>query len=156
MEAPVIAAVITATTNILNTLITIFVKKNLDNKPLVSVPQRRRESVKGDWIGTVTPDPSLNQSPFDISIEFNTVSIQLEGKISYVSTTDHRVNLQFKGSFYDRDYLRLEYKNADQAAIQFGVLILKLSADATQIHGNYVGYGVEKQDIVLGQVVLHR
>lgn len=66
------------------------------------------------------------------------------------------VKLQFRlrGGFLHDRFLRLEYENRDNAAIQFGSVVAELSADGKTISGGYIGFGAQSQRIVTGTIAL--
>jgi len=59
------------------------------------------------------------------------------------------------GFFHDR-FLKLDYKNADNTAVQFGAIITELSSEGRTLRGYYVGYGAISERPVCGTLEVQK
>ena len=67
-----------------------------------------------------------------------------------------RVALRFAGEFFHADFIVLEYRAADGASLQFGTMLLRPNAEASEMTGRFVGFGSISERIISGAILLRR
>jgi hypothetical protein len=92
---------------------------------------------------------SEHESEFDLQYE----NKMLRGTGWFISSTGRKEFL-VNGEFYDENYVRLTYDSRREGVKQYGVALLRLSADCTRLTGQFVGYGVNTEEIISGYLQL--
>lgn len=121
----------------------------------------RRAAALGSWRGEVNQRVGADHTP-----RGGKCVLELESRRGHIVGTgdfDFRFNrksvqLKFDVSgslWYDR-YLKLDYKNANEDAIQFGSIILELNDEGAELAGRFLGYGSISRMIVDGEISLSK
>ena len=148
MDPVVVAAIIGGCAAVAAPVITLLVKKALDERRLRPVPARWARALPGNWDGTVQ---EAGLSPYKITLNF-----ELRGKLIKGTGTFETRTIEVTGSFYDDRFLRLDYKNKDPAIIQYGLAILELLPTANKLEGKFLGYGPIAKRLVAGGITLEK
>ncbi|SEH06301.1 Uncharacterised protein [Candidatus Venteria ishoeyi] len=69
---------------------------------------------------------------------------------------NHAFNISLTGGFLHERFLKLDYKNTNLAAVQFGSSLLTLSSDGTKLNGRFLGYGAKTERLVFGEIKLQK
>jgi hypothetical protein len=117
-----------------------------------SNPEKTRmESLKGEWNGTIEQvDSSVLR---DVTIQISNAGKKIKAKI-YYQTERGMVCLNTEGGFHSNSQIYLEYRNSDGTVIQYGSVILILSAVPKTMSGKFLGFGPVRGDVVSGSINL--
>jgi hypothetical protein len=158
MQGEVTAAIIAAIASVL----TLLAKHWLDERDRDLVTASRRAALTGAWHGgleRVDTPPGEEIQVVSVELTFGTGRRAVRGTGSFTVTFEGHdvfVPLTFEGGFRHDAFLEVQYKSADAKRLQFGSVIMELSADGKQLKGAYAGFGSIADRIVLGRIILAR
>lgn len=123
-------------------------------------PTGRAIALLGNWEGQAKDAPNIPDKTHYTHhdrVHFFWEGGQIRGLLETRVESDKTPNkLLLEVQFHENSYLQLEYRNQDKTIFQFGVIILKLSADGRKLSGRFMGFGWEREDIVFGEVEWHK
>ncbi len=124
---------------------------------IVSVRQR---SIAGHWEGSAD-DQYVESGPLvsmriSCEVRMSRNKVTAEAVASPPSNTGPPVTLVMTGGFSTEELVQLSYKSVNPVRVQFGVVILQLSATADILHGNYAGYSPARECLVAGKLSFKR
>ena len=154
----VIPAIITA---IIGPLLTYFIRDWHKNKPLKIIRAGRRKALNGNWQGSAYQEIGPDGNPLDAKLHYTLTASRkiVRGSGIYslkLKDKDQSRNFTASGGFLHDKFLKLDYKNTDDSAIQFGSAILELSADGKKLTGLYLGYGATSERLIHGTIELEK
>jgi hypothetical protein len=119
----------------------------------------RMNAAAGHWVGHDLPQKILDVStPLDRRLDVDLTVEPLSGKRCRgeikVSEGGEQYTLIFTGQFVDQNHLRLDYQNKDVRIVQFGMWLLRLSANATHLCGGFIGFSKVEEKIIIGDINL--
>lgn len=135
-------------------LITFFLMKYYEQRQLLPVGSARRKALCGNWKGQVT-QRSIGTYEVEMSLDSKGSKIIGKGWLRN-SKINSLIALEMEGGFLYENYLKLEYKNADSAHIQFGSMIFEVSPCSKKIEGKFSGYGSVSKAVVGGDISLEK
>lgn len=150
----IIAGIATITSAIITVLLKEYLGRRKENYRKQS--DERRKKISGRWNGKYQQVFEGNEVTIQINIELKVLSRGAINGIGNVSYGRYSFQVNIKGGFYLDDFLKLEYENSDKGIIQFGSFVLKLSSNAKEIKGHFVGYGHITEAIISGPVSLSK
>lgn len=158
------AAIISGIFVIVAPILAYIFTKHYENKDkdFLTISQSRKIALDGSWNGKVFQAEWLNGQPinypFTITLDVSKKEIKGTGIVHFpMSKTEiHSFNISLKGGFLHDRFLKLDYKNTNQAAMQFGSLILNLSSDGKKLTGRFLGYGSKTEKLVFGELKLEK
>lgn len=162
MDGALIAALITGPCAIAAPLITFAATKMYETRLLAPISRARQRALRGEWKGEMTQSAVLDGGIVRGSLQagLSPGRKKLTGTATLVVRVggiEHIIPLVLDGGFYDGGhFLRLDYRNKDDAKYQFGALVLQLDALAGKLTGGYVGYGSLHERVVRGDVSLEK
>ncbi len=126
------------------------------NAPFLPIVTDRQKSIAGEWKGTggdlfVDDDqkPKI-QMQATFSIRISGRSITADTVVTADSPAQISNRLSMKGGFFNENLIQLMYKSKDGAKIQYGVVLLELSASGNRLHGNYAGFSPLRECLIVG------
>ena len=126
------------------------------------MPKGRRRALTGRWVGAGYQAEGVDGGPpldakliLDITAHSKTVKATGE-YTSKVGATEEHTKFAMEGGFFHDRFLKFDYKNTDDTAIQFGAITAELSPDGRTIRGRYIGYGPFSERLVNGSIELHK
>lgn len=172
MSAPVIASIVGGVCTILASVLTVYVKRYIDERDTHQLSNARQRQVEGRWSGAFLQRPADEEpaasnaasdpasetrterlgehdAEFDLQYENRTV----RGTGWFVSSTG-RKDFLVTGHFHDENHVQLSYSSRRDGVKQYGVALLRLSADCTTLTGQFIGYGVNTEEIISGRIQL--
>lgn len=160
MNPTIIASIIAAASTVLTPLITFFVIRAYDNKSLSIISKDRKKTLIGMWSGLAVQDMDTRgeiEYPLTVKISASSKIVEAKTRIMYHDDI-HNPVVEFivKGGFSYERFLKLDYYSENRGAVHFGSMVLELSADAKELNGKFVGYGLRSQYIVTGKIQLRK
>ena len=154
----VIPAIITA---IIGPLLTYFIIDWHQNRHLKIIRAGRRKALDGNWQGSVHQEVGPDRNPIDAKLYYSITASRkvVRGEGTYLTRWQDRdrvLKFTASGGFFHDRFLKIDYKNADDSAIQFGSAALELSADGKKLTGCYSGYGALSEHLVQGTIQLEK
>jgi hypothetical protein len=156
MDHTIIAALIGGGCTVLSPIAAHFVRNALDARNYANVPKHRLKAIKGTWIGTVRERNMTHRITSEYPAHFDLFS--RGRKIKGSGRTIHpneNIDLLLKGVFLDDKYIEVTYRNAKKAVRHYGVILLELSDDASELKGEVVFCGYD-QPISRADLVFRR
>lgn len=138
-------------------IVTLLIEKTIAAGNFVFASKERRRAIVGAWSG-MAEQPNLppgEKSPFPVGFSFNLRWKFISGTAWYDQPIPAKT-VHFKGGFYDNQYLRIDFTHNKVDVIHFGTILLKLSADAGSLTGNFVAYGSKSEKITHGSISLKK
>jgi hypothetical protein len=156
MSEGFLGALIGAAATILAVPLTVFLTRAADRRDLLRI-DRARGALAGQWRGTLEQydDGMGNVQVVLVEMNLSVRRKRVLGSGHFVAMfkgSEITVNLVFEGGFLHERFLKLEYRNADVAAMQFGTAVLDLMPDGKELIGSYVGFGSINRRIVTGKL----
>jgi hypothetical protein len=156
LPIPVIAAIISSSVAIIAPITTYIFTKKWGNRD-IQWPDKGRQAIVGTWVGSLIQLVNDQETSIPIEISYSLKGKVIEGDGEYQRPEPiepGRIKLKFTGGFtYDR-YVKFDYKNTDESIKQFGCYIAYLKPDGRSLIGRYVGYGINTEGILHGQLAL--
>lgn len=121
----------------------------------------RAAALSGDWAGTYEQSSAKGKSVSG-RVSFNLKPkkrlIEGSGQMQETLPDGKTVTVHFKirGGFLHDRFLRLEYENSDDSAVQFGSVIGEFAPDGRSISGTLVGFGAHTGEIVTGGIKMQK
>lgn len=121
----------------------------------------RRKALEGKWTGKVRQEVTINDYPseYEVSMELNAYRRTIKGKGSVriqLPNQTYSLSINIDGGFLHERFARLDYENSDVASIQFGIMLLELNSDASELSGRFLGYGARTEQIVYGTLIFEK
>lgn len=156
-KTPIIIAIITSITTIIAPLLTLYFTNLSAEKDLVSI-SKREEVIDNIWQGYSTQLYNNKIDTVSLMMDLDIDGKKIKGtiKIEHELLKEDEKYCEAEGGFYDYDILILNYRNKNQNIIQFGTYYLKLSSDANQLKGKFIGYGQKSEKIITGDICYNR
>jgi hypothetical protein len=113
-----------------------------------------RKAVTGTWEGKYEQIFKGKKIAVDLTMK---LKANHNGSIVGYATVpfgENSFKVNIKGGVYSRQFLKMEYENANKAVIQFGSFVFKLSHNIKTISGHFVGYGHITQKVIGGPAEL--
>jgi hypothetical protein len=134
--------------------IVLYIERKDEQKLLIKINGDRKKAIEGTWQGTYI-DATDNNSPTSMEIEFKVGKKKISGVATYfdIKVQKNRI-LSVEGGFRNDRFLILTYSNAE--ILQFGTMILELKPTNDKLIGNYLGFGHNRERIVLGNLSLEK
>lgn len=158
MDSIIIVAIITGVFGLVTPIVVVLTRYFVKQRRLSKHSQERQNAAHGSWGGQMIQRRWRDRT----DIEFEIVA-QISSRQSVVQATficrvddDDVMYLSATGNLRSDQYLVLQYQNSEPAVLQFGYGILRLSSDTRELSGEFVGYGVNSEDVVSGTVHLVR
>jgi hypothetical protein len=133
-----------------------------DRIPYQTISHARAKALRGHWEGVVQElgnKASVAPSQVSISFEFKPGAWRrVGGKSTFASLVPERGQIinDYKGGFYQDQYLMMDYRKHDAGVTGFGAVILELSADSRTLEGYFVGYSSHNARLFVSDVTLHK
>jgi hypothetical protein len=152
------SAVIAGIATILSAIITLFLTEYLGRRKerFIKVSDAIKRTVSGTWKGKY--DQILRENPVTVDLIIE-LTVSTRGKITGTATVPYGEDtfvVNIRGGFYSIRFLKMEYENSNDAILQFGSFVFKLSDDAKEIEGHFVGYGHISKKIIGGPAILKK
>jgi hypothetical protein len=145
-------------------IITLGVTKFWETRPLRSLDSGIREAITGTWRGKLhmSDHPwKVLRAEFTLSLKASRKIVTGNARLSITTirpgkdTQEEFTNeIVLRGGFFADRFVRLEYRNAKHAILQFGSLMLRLSDDAADLNGKFIGYGAFSKTMLTGSLDL--
>jgi hypothetical protein len=117
----------------------------------------RRKALAGVWSGQGRQEKLSDWPAFtskvDVKLRVTGAAIEGAGAFRF---KEYNIRFKLTGTFSHDRFLKLDYNNIDDDAIQFGCFMAELSADGKTLSGHYVGYGAVSEDIVRGAITISK
>ncbi len=158
MDKGILIAIIGAIATLLTTILSICIKKYLNNKTKQR-PITQNEKIRGKWVGTTRQKFHDRDAEFKISFIFKSENNKLKGECVVDLRETKIINLEtfvIHGGLSDNRFLKIEYNNDDPNMTQFGYFLLELSPSGKNLNGCFVGYGPESKEVICGNVALEK
>ncbi len=153
MESATLAAIISGTAAIGSPLITLAATRIYDNRKLIAVKGSRRQAIVGTWLGRSKQKHDGIDLETDVKLMITAGKKLIEGEAHFAGPiTGRPTHVRFAGGFLYEQFVKLDYSNVEEHALQFGTVILLLSPDARVLEGRFVGFGAETRAIVSGML----
>lgn len=125
------------------------------------ISKTRREAINGKWAGAMVQDMGeprgVMNYPLRLEMKSNRSVVFGVGRVSFQDDEKNLfVDFNLKGSFFSDRFVRIDYVAADGGSTHFGHFLMELSADAKTLRGFFVGYGVESECLVNGNIKLRK
>lgn len=134
--------------------VVVFVERYLAEKDYKPISAIKNRAVSGQWKGFAMQ--AGEKRPISVNFRVKRRKVLGSGTIFHANSEDARYQIVFEGGFKNEFYLSLNYNNIDNEIIQFGVAILRVSANRKKITGESVGFGHESENIVHGIIELEK
>lgn len=154
MSPQVSAAIVSGMFTFLGGLITFFLMKYYEQRQLLPVGSARKKALCGDWKGQVI-QRSIGSYEIEMSLAFKGHKIIGKGWLRH-NEKNLIISLDMEGGFLYENFLKLDYKNADSAHIQFGSMIFEISPTSRKMKGKFSGYGSISEAVVGGDISLEK
>lgn len=135
-------------------LITFFLVKYYEHRQLLPVGGARRKALCGNWKGQIT-QRTVGTYAVEMSLESKGNKIIGKGWLRHIER-NLLITLDMEGGFLYENFLKLDYRNADRAHIQFGSMIFEVSPCSKKIKGKFSGYGSVLKAVVGGDISLEK
>jgi hypothetical protein len=117
--------------------------------------------LNGNWQGSAYQEIGPDGNPLDAKLHYSLTASRkvVRGDGTYSirwQDKDQVRKFTASGGFLHDKFLKLDYKNIDDSAIQFGSAILELSADGKKLTGSYLGYGATSERFIYGTIELEK
>lgn len=162
MDSTIIAGIIGGVCTLGGALLTFILTRRHPDHDRPYISHRNRQLVKGHWEGKASVDAIPNLPPIEYTVSARITAssrvIRAEGTLhSQFGGREITDVIDIFGSLaYDR-FLKLEYRAKERPdVIQFGYLILELSANGQILDGRFLSYSPHLQNLVYGIVKLHK
>jgi|SRR5262245_3883744 len=154
MQLSTIIAILGAVCTLASPIIALLVKEKRQNRLLETITSSRRKAIEGNWKITCIQEIKGEGVPdgFTGTLSFEAGQKIVKGKIAYEHYKRGPAVLNLKGGFYNDRFLKLEYENEIYRVIQFGVIILELSANGSTLRGRLLGFGADSEMLVTGKI----
>lgn len=135
-----------------------FLNRNTLETQITKTP--RDKAFLGSWHGVAKQDGESYK--LTLLVKETSSKDKVNGEISIYyhdesDLDDQHIKFKFKGEIYSKyDYLKLDYKSIREDAVHFGIALLKLSSNAKNLDGGFVGHGLSSEKIVHGEVTLNK
>ena len=149
MDSEILNSIIGAVGIIIGTIGAVIVKTFVENRFLSKVSKNRKGNLQNRWKGQVTQADSDNFE-FEMTLQVRRRKISGTGIIRGVP--DKLVVLE--GGYRNDRFLKMDYHNQNKGIIQFGSFIFELSANNSELNGEFLGFGPNTQKIISGKVSL--
>jgi hypothetical protein len=131
------------------------------NVPFVPIVTDRQRSIAGEWRGTGGDLFVENGGP---SIQLAaTFSLRISGRsiiANALVTAEVPVrivnSLSMKGGFFNENLIQLKYMSKDGGRIQYGVILLELTAAGNRLHGHYAGFSPTRECLIVGHFEMEK
>jgi hypothetical protein len=143
-----------AIATVISAIITVLFTELLSRIRYTSPGNTRRKEVKGNWSGTFDQHLDGVLQTFELDLE---LKVSIFGSISGIAKLTYNgklLRMKVNGGFYLRDFLKMNYRNANKAITQFGAFIFRLSDGCDKLEGHFVGYGHLSKKVISGPAVL--
>ena len=128
--------------------------------PFFPIISDRQRAVAGAWEGVGGDDFVENgQPPVQLKARF---TIKLSGSriladcIVTAESLNSSNHLSMEGGFFNQNLIQLMYRSEDAARIQYGVVLLQLTAAGDCLKGNYAGFSPSRECLIAGRFDLRR
>jgi hypothetical protein len=154
MQLSIIIAILGAVCTLASPIIALLIKEKRQNRLLQTITSSCRKAIEGNWKLTCIHEIKGEGIPdgFTGVLSFEAGQKIVKGKIAYENYKRGPTVLKLKGGFYNDRFLKLEYENEVYRIIQFGVIILELSANGSTLRGRLLGYGPESEMLVTAKI----
>ncbi len=153
MDGVVLASIIGAAAAVSAPLVTLGIQALVRRRHRCPISKERKEALRGPWVGTVSYAPPSTLESHDLTLSVTPHSRTITGLATY-RVNDVFTSLDTKGWFINDDLLRVEYENRSPAIRHFGVLLMRLNANADRLDGKFVSYGRVTEQIGTGTITL--
>jgi hypothetical protein len=154
MAPEIIAAIVGGLFAILAAVVAI-IGPSLFNSGYQAVGARRSRILAGTWVGKACQDEGRDGGPISYNLTFNlNISWRVVKGRALVKYADRESRFRLEGGFLHGQFFRVEYSSTNSAAIEFGSIVLRLSADGQTLTGKFVGYGSSSDRLVGGTMNL--
>src|SRR5437763_12244442 len=154
MDPTIIAAIIGGVCTLGGAFLTFVLTRRQPDHDKPSISHRNRQLVKGLWEGKASPDaiPNIPSTEYTVSARITAGSRVIRAEATLHSQLQGREVSEVVDIFgtlaYDR-FLKLEYRAKDRPdVIQFGYLILELSANGRRLKGRFLSFNPQFQYII--------
>jgi hypothetical protein len=135
-------------------------RRGYRSSQLAPISVRRRQALIGFWTGSGRQEAQAQRRAFNtrVSVRLKVVDETINGLGHFSFARDGKQYLsrfKLEGSFSHDRFLKLDYRNVDDDAIQFGCFIAQ-SANGKTLSGYYVGYGAVSENLVRGFISLSK
>jgi hypothetical protein len=162
MDPTIIAGIIGGVCTLGGALLTFVLTRRQPNHENPYISHRSRQLVKGQWEGKTILDAIPNIPPIEYTVSARITAtsrvIRAEATLRYqLGGQELSDVIDIFGSFAYERFLKLEYKAKNRPeVIQFGFLILELSANGQILLGRFLSYSPHLQKITYGSGELHK
>lgn len=157
MDNKIIAAIIAGIFALVSPIVTLFVKRLLDERSFRPISKSRRQALIGNWKGIGKQDEGPDGIPIEFPIDLDIAAGNriVTGVFSTHLQTPQGSSIgifELNGGFLYDKYLRLNYTAKDTSRIHFGAFVLELGSKGRTLAGKLVGYGADSEKIVFGTI----
>ena len=169
MDTTIYAAIIGGIATTAAALLSPIVSKYIDRKkkekytPIVSL--NIKQALVGRWVGfldqKIGKEQFLNKHKAILTIDFN--SSDVHGKLEmYISDSESKRNLNpvsylhIANVIIDGTILKMDYVNKKATVVHLGTIYGELSANGNRIIGKFLGYGLESEMLVSGNIFFEK
>lgn len=156
MDPVILAALIGSISTILSPILIIFIKTWIDERPLQAIPIKRIKAAEGTWKGVAQFNEKENTREVKLECTVKTVRRKCLGQLRMEDSTGPISQFRVEGIPLDYRYFKVDYKDEDQRILRHGSMILRLSSDANQLNGRFIGYSIIIEDLIFGTITLKR
>lgn len=148
------AAIVSGIFALICALTTFFLMKFYEQRQLLPLGSARKKALCGNWKGQIM---QRTVGSYDIEMSLESIGNKIIGK-GWLRHSERNLftALEMVGGFLYEIFLKLDYKNADKAHIQFGSMIFEVSPCSRKIKGKFSGYGSVLKAVVSGDISLEK
>ena len=149
----IIAAFISALiTGIIGPLITLRIQRRNRYAELPSPSRERLNRLEGIWYGSFTQIVENKTTNFEVELFLKNQGKIIEGKANFTNSQKEKACLVMYDGVFDRDILKIEYKNKSPYIFQSGSVIAEMDPRGNELRGKFVGYSPSQKKIIAGEV----
>jgi hypothetical protein len=157
MDVPLYPALIGGACTLSAPIVALMVKSWLGRRSFRPLAPSRRQAIQGVWRGNTVQEkgPTGEAAEVDLLLTLRAFRNVVKGhaRVRWKSV-EERVALE--GGFRSDSFLLLTYNSTSAITLNFGTLLLRLSANGDRLHGRMLGFGSESETIVHGCTELQR
>ena len=157
MDSTLLAGLIGGACTMGAPIVTLLIKKQLDQQDLPRVSAERRSAIAGTWTGTVHQDSEENrpEASFRITMQLTIKGKLIIGRGDFDNENRH-ISVTCRGGFLEASYIKIDYRDKNPEVVRYGTAVGNLSAEANRLTGKFLGYGTITEGLVTGHFELHK
>jgi len=157
MDPTIVAAIIAAVVAIVAPILTLFIKRWLDEQPMRGISDDRVNAVGGDWSGkySFSLPPATDPYTNELTCTLAVTRRKLTGT-AYWHMDSERVKTTITGWPLNDSFFMCEYRDENRQVIRHGTAILRLSPKADELVGRFLGYSPERDGLIEGEIAVSK